>query len=584
MRSTFFGLEIGRTGINMGQLGLDVTGHNIANINTRGYTRQRVVQTALDPFNAIGRFAPAAQALVGGGSSVLSHERMRLVHLDRRFRAENTNSAYWNVRTFNLRHIESFFDNVNEETSINFTISRFFEATKTLASDPVSGANRVLLRDAGRDFASQMNIIHHGLMQIQAANDLAVRTLTTQINSKAEQIRVLNIAIFEHELGGQLVANDLRDKRDVLLDDLSQIVEIDFQEVTDNWGFGRMVVTIGGRELVNHNVRHPVGIREEDNVIDGHPPVAIPVWVDADGYPLEMPPIPPGIDPIPIDLRVRGGELGANMEMRDGYAVTSKGVPYYVELLNNMARLMVQEINAQHRLGWSDPPIGESRDNINFFWAVDGDGNLLPGQWVDATGALYTGPMHEYPALSGVFWPSSQYDSVTNERLPGDRTVFYTIDINLVTAENIVVHPDIIRDAFNIAASDTQIVRGGAAEELQRGNNVNMNAIFALTHRRDFVLNVGGEVINAGGFDHFAGSIRFDIAAELNFGRAIADTANTLLLHASLQRESVSGVDMDEEMVNLVRYQHAFSGAARVITAMDELLDRLINGTGRVGL
>ena len=95
---------------------------------------------------------------------------------------------------------------------------------------------------------------------------------------------------------------------------------------------------------------------------------------------------------------------------------------------------------------------------------------------------------------------------------------------------------------------------------------------------------VSGIGVGIGSFDSYVTTIRFDVGNTLSFAKKAAETANVLTISAENQRLSVAGVSLDEEMVNLVKYQHAYSGAARVITAMDEALDRLINNTGRVGL
>jgi len=113
IRGTFFGLEIGKTGLTTAQFGLDVTGHNISNLDTAGYTRQRIVQTAHDPFSTVGRFAPVGQGLVGGGTRVKILDQIRSAYLDRRFRDESGIHSYWETRAQSLSYIESYFDNVN---------------------------------------------------------------------------------------------------------------------------------------------------------------------------------------------------------------------------------------------------------------------------------------------------------------------------------------------------------------------------------------------------------------------------------------------------------------------------------------
>jgi len=107
-----------------------------------------------------------------------------------------------------------------------------------------------------------------------------------------------------------------------------------------------------------------------------------------------------------------------------------------------------------------------------------------------------------------------------------------------------------------------------------------MNRLYELFLKKDIVV----DGVDIGSFDGFITSIRFDVGNTTNFARRTAENYNTLTIASENQRQSVAGVSMDEEMTHMVKYNHAYNGAARVITAMDDALDRLINGTGRVGL
>ena len=933
MRSTFFGIEIGKTGINLSQLGLDVTGHNIANVETRGYTRQRIITAAYDPFSNIGQLMPLNLARVGGGVRVMLLDQIRDAHLDRRFRTENTINSYWQTRTTQLRYLESFFDNVNEETSINFSIARLFEAMKILAEDTVEGAPRKLLQTAGLDLVQQLNLTYQGIVDLQATQDMAVRTTVDAINRISEQIAELNKNIYAFEVTGK-IANDLRDKRNVLVDDLSKIIDISYRDESDGRGGTFFIVEIGGKELVNHTTYNTLQFRYMDNVIEGEDQVSWPIWAqpraelngvavpvnpaytgdgrdvaalinkfareierrnndiikfndqitdihdrigaflsiiipgtDIDSFlgidgkdqlpdlrtvagalqtaidglaagitarrdflrnqinnvlrpqitalrddvrtknsqitqlerardrldpddpdyavnyaaanqevldaqdeldilqgqldsalglrqtyrdelngvipdpPAPLPELadlrnrlaeheallsqvnnlietlerretalerrgrsveglvgvideptitsdPPPTDPDPVnprdplasiyvsftdangvervlidengfnrttigfepgeDLVVTGGELRAYIDMRDNTSVNTPGIPYYIEMLNNLARALVQEINAVHREGWTDTPEG-SVNGVNFFledpafWTwTDADGNRLSqnadGAWVDANGILVM-----YDDGDRVFFIDGRWEDATGEPIlvddNGDRVfwdeitnnwlllsppntpavlplgedpyevndfdsgvddlgfTFFTpppdpadgataeefeflFDISKVTAQNFRLSEEVMESEYNIAASTIEIIKTGPSEHLQRGNNENMNALYALFLVKDFAV---GDV-HIGSFDSFATSIRFDVANTLNFAKRTSDNSRILTLAAENHRTSVSGVSLDEEMTNLVKFQHAYSGAARVITAMDEVLDRLINGTGRVGL
>ena len=612
LRPTFFGIQIGKSGLQTSQYGLDVTGHNIANVETEGFTRQRLVSTAVDPHSTLARVMPVSQMLVGTGVRVKIHDQIRSAYLDRRFRTENTQNAYWEVRSQEFRYLESFFDSVHEETSLNFTVQRFFEAIKILGLDPVEASPRTLVREAGLDLAQQLNLIYDGLLNLQSSHNIAIPAKVDDINRIAIELVELNKAIYTFEVTG-LAANDLRDKRNSLIDDLSRIVDVDYRDDVDPRGNPIFIVSIAGEVLVRHDERSVLGMRSEDNVIDstleqGH----IPQWVsliDANGNPK------PGTPDFDMS-RISGGELKAFLDMRDGTGThvtrDPKGIPYYVEMVNNLARALVQEVNEVHRQGWSNHPVYGSQSGLNFFhdefgfWEnAAGDRLILgsDGWWVDSAGDPVQDPAGEGFEYKSGFW---EHDT-TGQRLTlnqdGDWTYEDALGVIVVvpdpdaagysfisgmsqiTARNIRLSDAVDESEFNIACSDVEIRRGtdsnGLPIYLQQGNNENMNKLYEVfSLRRDIV--VDGVIINS--LDSFATSIRHDVGSTTFLADSAARNSTSLIVAMGNQRTSVAGVSLDEEMVNLIRYQHAYSGAARVITAMDDALDRLINGTGRVGL
>ena len=266
-----------------------------------------------------------------------------------------------------------------------------------------------------------------------------------------------------------------------------------------------------------------------------------------------------------LDIFLKAGELKAHLDMRDGIDggvdSTQRGIPYYIERINDLARALVVEINKVHVQGWSDNPLG-SRTGIKFFDDFDvgtvvylgADGDPLVPQPTDPYDPLIASAIYE-----------------VNEDL-----------ISNITAKNIMISLDIQDNAFNIAASSSKIGLADKGEpiELQRHNNENMKKLYALFGRTNFT--VQGRPI--GSFDEFGTTIRFDVGNTLHTAKQAAETSRILTHAANNQRTAVAGVSLDEEMVGLVKYNHAYNGASRVITAMDDALDRLINGTGRVGL
>ena len=658
----------------MSQLGLDVTGHNIANADTKGYTRQRLITTAYDPYSTIGRLLPVDDAKVGGGVKVKVLDQIRDAYLDRRYRTENNVNAYWTKRTQGLTYVEAYFDNVREETSINTSIDALFRAMKVLAEDTVEGAPRTLLREAGKDLSNHLNSIYASLVELQGLQNVAVKTTVGEINRIAREITDLNKSIYAYEVTDHL-ANDLKDKRNLLLDELSSLVDIEYREEPDGTGMTKLVVWIGTEKnagpgaikLVDHDKYRELGIREVNNVLPDEDPVWEAYWINRldtgpwnvffigpDGRPAGLDLINPGINadhsnvsilssiasdidnlainlatelnasgltataqtmidqlrelvrdvtvvnsgttvtvkiggtafvdsnsiPTPSYVQFGGaagiprsfisnsGELQAYIEMRDSTDVNTQGIPYYIEMLNNLSRALVQEINAQHRAGYNDPTKGSSTKGIDFFedgWWEDISGNRIQyvsGYWLDSTNTQVL------DALGG-FLSDPDAEGYT-----------YVSNISNVTAKNIKLSAEVLASEFNIACSDVRIVKQGLPEELQRGNNKNMNELYKLFNKTD--ISVNG--VDVGSFDVYATNIRLDVAGTLNYAKKTLDSSTILTISVENQKKSVSDVSLDEEMTNMIKYQHAYSGASRVITAMDEALDVLINRTGRVGL
>ncbi|MCL2662697.1 MAG: flagellar hook-associated protein FlgK [Oscillospiraceae bacterium] len=608
MRGTFFGIEIGRTGLTTAQFGLDVTGHNIANLDTEGFTRQRIVSTAHDPYATIGRFAPTpGHMLVGGGVRVQILNQIRSAYLDRRFRTESTEHAYWETRSQSLSYIQSFFDNVNEATSINHTLGQFFGSLRITTEDPVSGAPRTLMQTTAMDLVQQFNSIYQGLIDFQTIENNAVEVKIGEVNRIAQHIVELNKAIYGFEITG-LIANDLRDKRNLLLDDLASLIDIDYEEYPDPRAPEQSMlrIRIGGSVLLDHDWSNELSLGWMPNPL-GTPPeerVAVPIWAgvmdvpmpeDSDNQDLwdayELAVLLARLD---FD-RIKGGEIKAHMDMRDGMGggvdTTKRGVPYYIEMMNNLARALVQEINGQHIQGWSDHPTG-SETNILFFDAL----NLVhpDGTPVDLREFIvyYANPVAPgddplpFDPPIDVFDPD--FDETTLD-FHSKSLIIPPHILQQITAGNLKLNQAIIDNVFNIAASDTKIGRAGDddsdPEKLQRGNNNNMLELHRLFGVTTIRIDMGdGDVREIGSFNDYATTIRFDVGNTLHTARQARETARILTLAAENQRTAIAGVSLDEEMVGLVRYNHAYNGAARVITAMDDALDRLINGTGRVGL
>jgi len=440
------------------------------------------------------------------------------------------------------------------------------------------------------DLVQQLNTIYEGLLDFQKIENKAVDTKVKDINRMSKDIAELNLAIYTYEITG-IIANDLRDKRNLLIDQLSNYIDIQYMEEPDDYGHSIMKIWVPGntpqedRTLVDHcwpSRPYPpdrtevpgmpdapgdvLGVRLVPNVLDGEEDVWQVYWRNDNE------------DELDFDF-IKGGELKSHINMRDGLGGTvdsrDKGVPYYIEMMNNFARALVFEINTQHAQGWSDNPDG-SRTGLRFFDILDEDGNLVEigtVNYYDADGNLLPPPVDpDNPLIA-----SAEY--VLN-----DPNLLHSI-----TARNITLSQEIQDSVYNIAAASKKIgdENDRTPLQLQRGNNENIREIYKIFQKTTITLpgkNPGDPDIQIGSLDEYATTVRFDVGVTLHTAKQAKETCRILTLAALNQKTAIAGVSLDEEMVGLVRYNHAYNGAARVITAMDDALDRLINGTGRVGL
>ncbi|NLI60459.1 MAG: flagellar hook-associated protein FlgK, partial [Clostridiales bacterium] len=247
MRSTFYGLEIARKGLFISQKGLDVTGHNIANANTPGYTRQRLVTSSVEPGVASdGIFTYTSKGQVGAGVTIQELSQIRDKFIDMQFRRENTKLGEWSAKTEAFQYIEDVFREPSD-AGLNAVLADFFSDIQEMAKNPESKEIRALVRQDAIKLTETLHHYYDQMIQLQSEQDTAINITVNEINDIVKNIRDLNEQIFRFEIGGEK-ANDLRDQRNLLVDRMSSLIKIDYYETPD----GRFRIDINGMSLVNH--------------------------------------------------------------------------------------------------------------------------------------------------------------------------------------------------------------------------------------------------------------------------------------------------------------------------------------------
>lgn len=470
VRSTFFGLEIGRLGLQAHQKQLEITSHNMANASTEGYSRQRGEMTTTQPFTypAFNRVQTAGQ--MGTGVEVTAVMRIRDELIDEQIQREMTISGYWESRQMMLDEMELI---VNEpsDSNIRTAVDSFWKSIQGVANNATSIPARSVLR---QDTLTMTELIRQDYQRMKSLRNVAnerIKEQVNHINAIAGKIAMLNDQISKVTVMNDH-ANDLMDQRDLLIQELSEMVKIG--KTTDR--FNRVNITINGIPLVQDITANKIVV-EPDHNDEG---MVKPVWAN-----------------LGREVDVLGGSLKGLLEIRD------QDLPEFLNHLDNFAKTLITEINSRHRSGYG---LDEST-NINFF---------------SGTGAA---------------------------------------DIDL---------SDDIKDVENglnrIAASSSIV----DTEEGLEGNNHVMKEIYKIFDQR--LLNNSTATIG-----EYIGAVVADLGEKTNAAKVKFDGQTRLIASLDERRESVCGVSLDEEMTNMVRFQHGYNAAARIISTMDAMLDVIVN-------
>jgi flagellar hook-associated protein 1 FlgK len=313
MYGLFNGLEIGKRALLSSQLAMTTLGHNMANVNTPGYSRQRVSITSAMPVDT-----PWGNA--GSGVEIKAIEQIRDLFLTGQYRNENASQGRWEFTEKSVSQIEGYF-NEPQDNSLGDRLDRFWQAWQELANRPEDNASRISLVEEAKSLINNFHQIDKQLKDLRQNTDNEIKNLVKQLNQYGAQIANLNLQISYQELGNEK-ANDLRDQRDLLVDELSQFVDVRVVEREK----GQTAVLIGAMAFVDGSDFLKIGtqIESDDNMT-----TTKVVWADTD-----------------VEIKFSSGQMAAMFETRD------KIIPRYQQAINELARGVVENVNAVHRLGY----------------------------------------------------------------------------------------------------------------------------------------------------------------------------------------------------------------------------------------
>ncbi|QXG75062.1 flagellar hook-associated protein FlgK [Modestobacter sp. L9-4] len=468
--STFSGLNRATTALWAQQRGLDVTGQNIANINTVGYSRQRAELQSVN-----GNVVPAIYSVsnqVGQGVDADTVIRIRDAFLESRAQAETATTAQMTVRDDTLATVEQAFREPGT-TGISAKLTSVYTSWSELASSPKEDGARAAVLQNTATLVAELHTTSATLDQQWTQTRDSLDVLAQDVNAKAQAIADLNVSIRRGTQAG-LPVNELADKRDVLVMDLAEAIGATSTPGSD----GQVDVVVSGATLISGGS-------------------ATRIKAVGTGDPATVSATNPRFETDPGSTRVAvGGTAGGKL------TALTETIPRYRTELDAVARQVAQEINTAHAQGY------------------DKDG--APGGVVFDGGGAAT-----------------------------------------ITAATITLK---ITDTAKLAAASRP--PNGTDPSADNGNAM------ALGKLKDA----------AGGSTTLYRKLIVALGVEASVATSNLETQKVIGSQVEASRESVAGVNIDEEMTNMLQFQHAYQAAARLITTIDETLDVLINRTGRVGL
>lgn len=627
MASTFFGLTIASSGLRAANAALNTTGNNISNVQTAGYSRQEVQTEAA---NALRVFATYGCA--GAGVETLAIERVRDLFYDQKYWANETKLGEYDAKVYYCKMIEEYLKDDNK-TGFKTLFNKMSDTLQEITKNASSTETKAQFLGAAKALTDYFNNMYGDLRDLQSDVNDEIKIRADQINSIAQDLATVNKQINTIELTGS-IANELRDKRDLLLDELSTLVDVKTQEfpILDQEGnptaAHRFVVKIaGGQTLVDmdqYRTLNCVARKEEEKVnqtdVDGLYDIMWNDGVEFSLYNASM-----------------GGELRGLIEMRDGnngeyFKGTATNVAFHKSIstvtiktteahLQSMTKCNLSDtggvINIGNQLyyytGWKYNGNGE------YTFTIDNEKSDMPltqeKTWTDVSigGAIdyqgvpyYLKQMNEWvrdftkkvndifkegltaedpPKKADILFTANyvrkdgQYkQSELDMSTPnGENTGYYDITAGNITLWDAVMkNPDLLGTRKDIDKDKfPDETEGPNVDEIEGEEQCDQvwAVISMLTDKNQFSFR--GR--DAGGFLE---CVLSDATLNASNAETFYKTYYSLETNIDNQRTSISGVDEDEEAMNLVKYENAYTLASKMINVLTEVYDRLILQTG----
>lgn len=538
MRSSFLGFEVSKRTIQLAQKALDITGSNISNVNTEGYTRQRVDVSSL----SLNKYTSwqtksSRMSLAGQGSTAYGVNQIRDAYIDKRYRESACFVSQYSTTADVLGEVETVLDNIVSD-GLTYQMDKFTDALKKYAEQPDSEELASIVRNEAYNITNLLHSYQTDLEELKETNLEALQTTMDATNDVIKEIVEYNKLIVNEysvmatgKLGpnesvtGSYGPNEMLDARNLLIDELAYYGNISVYDNPD----GSVRILMDGVEIIDGEKYEQIYMRSSTKVQNADQfesellrdyaayDSAVLRWTSGDAA-----------DPASGELRSYLDVLNGNGVYKTGYQNDTYGIPYYESVIDSFAN--------------------DFANHMNFLnGAIDQNGMLINKDRL-------------------LFCTQKCNEGAEDF---GDHTM---------TADTIRIADSWMNDATMVG--EVQNPETGKWELSLDGDHINQMAV-----------SVTSTPLKFGTKGDFEGTI-YDYLLFINnrLGQQIDynksqyessyDTTDALLD----SRDAVSGVNADEEGINMMTYQNWYTATSRMMTTLDDCLEKLINGTGRVGL
>lgn len=580
---------ISKRGMFAEQKALGVTSHNIANANTEGYSRQRVQRETTKPFYTPSMNSAIGPGQMGTGVEVTTIDRVRDKFLDFQVRRETSTLGKFSARDKYLGEVESIF-NEPTEYGLSTEISKFYESWYSLSKQPESSNTRTVVAQQSDALAKELRHTYSQLEEVKNNVHDEIKQHIFDTNERLDKLNDLNQQIMQVTITKQH-PNDLMDKRDLILDKLSDVLNINREEKE----FNTYDISPQNTECYPGTKGNELLIRKDPNAEVSRFSYINNVESDEAAGTITINYLKLGnVNKVGNKITITGLKADNIKEVKrhiDECRVlwAQKDGTAYSEAKGTVAFSDFKKLDKD--LGLFNPNAGQLKGLMTVQEDVDKYQEQLNKLAKGLAMSVNTVHSGEDTAVNkdGLFFVNKDNVNVNGE-----------LDI---TAENIAINKDIIDDPKKIkTGTDNDDSKNGESDgnralaiaqlqytlidygSVELGNKMDRtNFITKLTG--GFIKN--SELNNVSAIKNKVGTTKADsyfkdIVDELGIQKSEAKktVANTKTLLSSLQesRDSSSGVSLDEEMANLVQFQHAYQANAKMISIVDQLLDVVVNG------